>query len=155
MAYHALRKHPESQDIVQEIFTSLWNNRKKVKIESVAAYLYSATRKQVLKVAVAGQGRVEFLDQIELIRLDHSADEEMALAELQTRLEESMALLPPKCRQIFELNRFDHRSVKEIAEMLSLSPKTVENQIFKATTRLRGSLGEYFFVLLILFYPSR
>jgi len=49
--------------------------------------------------------------------------------------------LPEKCRVVFILRRIEGYSVKEIAEKLDISPKTVENQITKALKVLKAFVG--------------
>ena len=72
-----------------------------------------------------------------------------------TLLQEGIGLLPPKCREVFLLSRFSKLSYKEIAAALTISPKTVENQLGKALRLLRahlkaGGVGLALLVTLIL-----
>jgi RNA polymerase sigma factor (sigma-70 family) len=66
-------------------------------------------------------------------------------------LDQGIAKLPGKCRQIFLLSRKEHLSTKEIARWLGIAPKTVENQITIALHRLRATLGDFLFWASVLF----
>ena len=81
--------------------------------------------------------------------LSQSADE-LEYDELVDRLQAAMNKIPEKCREIFELNRFEGKRYKEIAEELNLSLKTVENQMGKALKILRNELGDYLPLILWL-----
>ena len=73
----------------------------------------------------------------------------MELSELQETIKKAIEKLPPKCREIFELNRFEGKRYKEIAEQLNISLKTVENQMGKALKVMREELKELLPLLLI------
>jgi len=62
---------------------------------------------------------------------------------LQTKIKDSLDLLPDKCRMVFELSRFQNKKYREIAEELNISIKTVEIHMGKALKILRKALGSY------------
>ena len=72
---------------------------------------------------------------------------ESKLINLELRKEILMALdeLPPRCRLIFELVKQDGFKYKEVAELLEISSKTVENQMGKAMSSLRSKLKHHHF----------
>ena len=70
--------------------------------------------------------------------------------ELEQKIREAIDSLPEKCRQIFELHRFDGLKYSEIASQLHISVKTVENQMSKALKILREKLAKYMMLLLWL-----
>jgi len=67
--------------------------------------------------------------------------------ELEKKIREAIDSLPVKCRQIFELNRFDGLKYSENASQLHISVKTVENQMSKALKILREKLAKYMMLL--------
>jgi len=69
--------------------------------------------------------------------------------ELEARIEEALSQLPEKCRQVFEMSRYNGMKYKEIAEELDISPKTVEAHMSKAIKTLREGLQHYLLLLLI------
>ena len=72
-----------------------------------------------------------------------SGESEMLQSELQKNVTDAINSLPPKCRAIFQLSRFEDLTYKEIAAKLDISVKTVENQMGKALRVLRGKLRGY------------
>jgi RNA polymerase sigma-70 factor (ECF subfamily) len=72
--------------------------------------------------------------------------------ELQTLIESALKKLPPACRKIFEMSRFEDRKNREIAEILNLSIKTVEAQISKALRSLKTDLKDFLPLFYILFH---
>lgn len=77
-------------------------------------------------------------------------DKDMITAgEIQTRIQEALDKLPPKCREVFEKSRFEEKKYKEIAEEMGISVKTVEVQMSKALKILRGELGDLIIWIMI------
>jgi len=68
--------------------------------------------------------------------------------EMARQINMALDSLPEKCREIFMMSRFDHMKYKEIADKLSLSPKTVERQISIALEKLRRLLKHVTYMLL-------
>ncbi len=136
------------EDIAQEIFMDLWIKRDQISIHtSVPAYLrrMAATRAlnhirdtkkynwDDLDTLNDTPSRSSFMSPEVIQRLEEE--------ELQKSLEIAIEMLPEKCRIIFMLSRFDELSYAEIAQNLSISVKTVENQIGKALKYLRMALS--------------
>ena len=78
--------------------------------------------------------------------------EEMFSSEITRIVQETLQSLPEQTRRVFEMSRYECRSVKEIAEELSISPKSVEYHITKSLKYLRISLKEYLFVFYFMLY---
>jgi RNA polymerase sigma-70 factor (ECF subfamily) len=74
-----------------------------------------------------------------------SVNDELNEKELRHRIALAMEKLPPECRKVFRLSRFEELSYKEIAEFLDISVKTVENQMGKALRIMRVELSDYLF----------
>lgn len=147
--YNAARKrinHAEvCQEIIQDLFTSLWLGRKKLRIHAtLAGYLLTAVRYKVFnhieKEVVRRNYRESLPD--EFHRIDNSTEETVLLNDLNQQLEEEITLLPEKCRRVFELSRKEQKTNKEIALELNISEKTVENHITKALRLLRAGLKD-------------
>ncbi|WP_316823814.1 RNA polymerase sigma-70 factor [Pedobacter miscanthi] len=149
-AYQILRNKEASEDIIQEIFVSLWLKRSHTTVENLNNYLFTSVRFQVFKAIRDGKLRTDLLHDTELLVSPHNAENMLTEKEIAQRLDDSIELLPQKCREIFILSRKEHLSVKEISEKLNISPKTVENQITIALRRLRTDMGEFLFLTVLL-----
>jgi len=146
-AYKRLRTVEAAEEIVQDIFTDIWSRRKELNIKSeLPVYLYSAVKYQVInyihKQAIQHSFQVKSTGI--LTELDNSTEETIIANDLRNRIEEDVQLLPDRCREVYQLSRNQSQSNKDIAAQLSISEKTVENQITKALKRLRTSLNSFF-----------
>ncbi len=140
-AYKVLGDEMVCEDIVQDIFLDLLVRSSGIKIENVKAYLYQAVRFQV-----AGHiKKLRFVDKraeiIESHVVGNNIEEQISSGEVQSILDESISLLPNRCREVFCLSRFEDLSNKEIANKLGISVFTVETHMKKALKSLRKSLG--------------
>ncbi len=133
-----------AEEMVQELFLKLWENRQKTLIEHPEAYLNTA-----LKYSVIGFIKRKLVNaQAELGEAseqaaDRLADADMDLAELSAALENALNMLPPKTRQVFQMSRFEHRSTAEIATQLGLTDRAVEYHITQSLRLLRFQLKDY------------
>lgn len=128
-AYKILRDRQTSEDITQEILVQLWLKRHSQQIVSLNGYLYTAVRFQVFTAIRKGKVRADLYKEIAEICSYESADNNLMIADINRKLEEGLAALPERCREIFLLSRKEHLSAKQIAERLGISVKTVENQL--------------------------
>lgn len=138
IAYNRLRDVESSEDIVHDIFLSLWHNKEHVRIDSLKSYLAASVKYMVL----AHIKRNSYLRryQNEAILLpprEPSAENAIHYRRILDMVQEEVNRLPEKCRVIFRCSRDLGMSSKEIANKLHLSPKTVDNQINKALHHLR------------------
>ncbi|MEM8586393.1 MAG: RNA polymerase sigma-70 factor [Bacteroidota bacterium] len=143
-----------SEDLAQEVFIRLWNKRHDISIETnLPAYL----RRMGVNEALAYlRKKTRFkADELPLHlpgKTAASADEQSDLHELQDRIAQALEKLPPRCRLVFELSRYEDLSNREIAEQLQLSIKTIENQMTKALKMLRSELADYLGLALFLLW---
>jgi RNA polymerase sigma-70 factor (ECF subfamily) len=140
---HAILKDREAcEDIIQELFTTLWIKRQQLNIHHLKSYLFTATRNNVLMTIRSGKIKVSISELQELVE-QNTASDGITEKELLQCINENVAQLPPKCRTIFILSREEKLSHKEIASQLKISYKTVENQMAIALKRLKSSLGDF------------
>lgn len=150
-AYNILRDRQMSEDITQEVLVTLWMKRANLQVMSLNAYLYTAVRYQVFNVLRSGRVKADLFNRLEELFSYNGGEEILSEKEINRLLDQGVAELPEKCRQIFLMSRKEHLSTKEIAERLGISPKTVENQLTIALNRLRKTLGDFVCMALIMF----
>lgn len=132
-----------AQEITQEIFVDLWERRATLNISNVSAYLNAAIR---FKVISAYKSQLE--TQIEYLEIpDNSTHDSLALKDFEKSLSTAVALLPEKTREIFQMSRFEQKSVKEISANLQMPERTVEYHITQSLRFLRLHLQDYFLSL--------
>ncbi len=143
LTYRAYKIYPDqhlAKDKVQEVFLDLWKKRETREIHtSVHAFLSKAV---VFKTIDYIRGkRLDFDAELELERPFDPEEEDCT--ELKQLIHKTVKKLPERCRVVFSMSRFEDMSHKEIAEQLSISTKTVENQITKALKILRRNVKLY------------
>ncbi|WP_166332846.1 RNA polymerase sigma factor [Sphingobacterium chungjuense] len=154
-AFNVLRNKEQSEDVVQEVFSSLWNNAESLNILNLNAWLFSAVRYQVFNVLRSGKVRTRFENLYIVEELTQNIGElKLVKEDLHRRMLEGIEQLPPRCREIFILSRIDRLSHHDIAVKLAISVKSVENQISIAQKKLRISLKDLAYLLPLLFYRS-
>lgn len=140
-----------AKDIVQEIFINLWNKRDSITSEkSVKSYLYSSVKNRCLNWIRDHKKFRSYVLDIEIEDHDSIFERDnLESREIRRRIEFAMDKLPDRCREIFELSRYEELKYKEIAEKLGLSIKTVEVQVSKALKILRLELKDLLTILLL------
>lgn len=152
-ALKRLSDEQEAEDLLHELFMSLWNRRRELKEEHpLAPYLYNAIRYQIINVFSRRKISARYLDSFnEYLRDEYQADETDHLIrhkELSALIEKEVAALPKKMREVFDLSRKTGYTRKEIAAELALSEETVKSHMYHALKILKVKLG----TLIVLFY---
>jgi RNA polymerase sigma-70 factor (family 1) len=131
-----------AEDIVQEVFVNFWDSGQLQTIALPEPYLYKAALNKALNYTASQKRRATLGVQYSAQQpvSGNNAEQELELAELQQKADEAIAALPPVCRKVFLLSRYEEMSHKEIAEFLEISPNTVDNHIKKALSILRKAL---------------
>ena len=140
------------EDIIQEIFISLWSKRKEQKISSLRPYLFQAVKFQIFNHFRNNRFSKEDLTRLNIVDVSMNVSEKLEYSELDQIIRDYVAKLPQRCRQIFVLSRYQHKSNKEIAKELDISVQAVKNQISKALLFLRSNLPLEEAVFLILIF---
>lgn len=139
--YGILKDEDQTKDILQDIFFALWRNRESLEIRSAAGYLYKAVRYEVTRALRKGQLTAAHEEYLASLPSPHSSEAQLHLADLEDQVKETLERLPQKSREVFYLSRFKELSNREIAQQLSLSPRTVEWHISSALQSLRQSIN--------------
>ncbi|SEP32753.1 MULTISPECIES: RNA polymerase sigma-70 factor [unclassified Mucilaginibacter] len=142
-AYNILRDRQVSEDVTQEVLVNLWLKRASLQLNSLNAYLYTSVRYQVFNVIRSGKVRADLFNHLEELFSNNGGEDLLSEKDINRLLDQGVAELPEKCRQIFIMSRKEHLSTKQIAERLGIAPKTVENQLTVALGRLRKTLGDF------------
>jgi RNA polymerase sigma-70 factor (ECF subfamily) len=133
-----------AEDIVQEVFIKLWQKREELQIHSnLMGYLYKATVNSSIDY-IKNNKNVIPLRQVNYYQeTDENAEKRVMQKELSRSIEKALKNLPPKCKAIFVLSRYEGMKYKEIAQHLGISVKTVENQMGIALEKLRTELRPF------------
>ncbi|MCM5527729.1 RNA polymerase sigma factor [Parasegetibacter sp. NRK P23] len=141
-SYHLLKDKHACEDVIQDLFVRLWENREQLDVRlSLKAYLYASCRYALYKLIRKEQVREDIFDAIYERLHTETAYGNLEHKELVQQINVIVNGLPPKCREVYELSRKENLSYKEIGERLGISVKTVENHINRALKELKQSLG--------------
>lgn len=134
-----------AQDITQEIFISLWENREQIALSGdLVAYLHGAVKFKVINYfrsnSIKKDHRTELTTLMQQQYAD-SADDLLILHDTQQEVEDALMQLPERMRLVVFMSRKQEKSIKEIAAELNISAQTVKNQITAAMKLLKKSLS--------------
>lgn len=140
-----IKDQDSAEEIVQDLFFRIWQDKEKIKIESsLNGYLFRSVHNRCLHY-------IEHLKVIERHEHEMSFGNEygsespadiIQYKELQAKIARTIEKLPERCGQIFCMNRFEGLKYSEIAEKLSVSIKTVEANMGRALKEFRKALAE-------------
>jgi len=141
-AYKYVRDEQTSEDIVQDVFVYLWNDRERLHFSfNIGVYLYKAVRNRALK-QIRRKSVTEKYKPLDIsLDLEETPETIMMNNELAASIAVAIEELPDKRREIFCMNRFDQLTYIEIATILNISLKTVETQMSRSLKYLRKRLS--------------
>lgn len=150
IANRSLRSHEEAEEIVQELFTTLWQQKSTLRILNISSYLTSAVKKRAIDKIRSKLVHEKYWDYYSAFRIDHGQDTENTVCfnELNLELEKAIDRLPQKSRQVFRLNRLEGRSISEIAGFLKISERAIEYHLTKSVRELRIYLKDFILLLI-------
>ncbi|MEM6830504.1 MAG: RNA polymerase sigma-70 factor [Bacteroidota bacterium] len=154
LVHYALKitSDPESsEEIVQDVFVSIWNNRKKLEIKSFYSYLSRAVRNKCITYIQSAMNVQEPIENVMYAVKDESSQRTMEVEELTEALKEAEQLLPQQTRLVFSLSRHTEMTYQEISQELDISVKTVEYHISKAFKSIRAFISSRGFEVILIF----
>ena len=142
----------EAEEIVQDIFVSIWNRRENLTtITTLSAYLAVCVKYRVIKSLARLNHQQKYKDYSKknIPLSDDSTRQWIEFDELKARLAILVADLPEKCHMVYHLSREAGYSQKQIAKEMSISEKTVEAHLGKALKTLRTRLSSLMLSILL------
>ncbi|MEX0275232.1 MAG: RNA polymerase sigma factor [Flavobacteriaceae bacterium] len=142
-----------AEDIVQQSFIVLWEKRALLEVDkSPKHYLYAIAQNQYKKTYKNLRKRDAFFEELKERSLKKMMIEDIDFLEEQlNRLNTIIETLPPRCREILVLNKYEGLKYREIANRLQVSIKTVESQMRIAYQKIRQGFKENTIILALFF----
>ncbi len=153
-AFGYLNNEENAEEVIQEVFLQLWDNRSKLHANTILkAYLFTLTRNRCIDLIRRERLMLQFRTdkQAEYDQLTESFHalsdpilDQIFASELQDEIDKAIVSLPEQCQKVFMLSRNKGLKNREISDVLNLSKKTVESHITKALKTIRAALEKKF-----------
>ncbi|HEY3369910.1 MAG TPA: RNA polymerase sigma-70 factor [Prolixibacteraceae bacterium] len=150
-----------AENIIQDTLMTLWDKKGTLANDTnLGAYLYTVSKNNCLYKLRDLKYRKRLYDSTNLGDLEIKANLDalsaldtstLTFSEIEKIIKETMEQLPPQCRVVFQMSRFDEKKYREIAEELSISVKAVEGHMTKALKVFRTNLKDYLPLVAFLF----
>lgn len=143
IALYIVKDSVVAEDIVQEVFSKVWEKRESLsEIENLKSYLVQMTKNKAFDLYSASKKMNTVI--LELEETEKSVEDSELDFLFRKALEKAVSQLTPKCRLIFSLSRFEGLTNEEISVYLNISKRTVETQISNALKAFRTDLKPIF-----------
>jgi RNA polymerase sigma-70 factor (ECF subfamily) len=150
-----------AENIIQDTLLTLWDKKASLAdTTNLAAYLFTVAKNNCLYKLRDLKYSKKLYDSSDLGTLELKANLDaldsldtsaLTFQEIEQIIEDTLEQLPPQCRVVFQLSRFEDKKYKEIAEELNISVKAVEGHISKALKKFRTNLKDYLPLMAFLF----
>ena len=152
---HRFVELEDAEEIVEDSLLWIWENRETLVIESsLNSYLFKMVYRRALNklahIDATQRADTRFYEEMQEMLQDTDLYQ---VEEVTQRIKDAIATLPESYREAFVMHRFRDMSYKEIAEILGISPKTVDYRIQQALKQLRVDLKDYLPLLLPILFP--
>jgi len=152
-----------AEDIATEGFVTYWENRHSIPEGSnIQAYIITIIKNKCLNYLMHSEVKSKTLSKMQdnaqwelnlrISTLEACDPESLFSTEIKEIINKTLAQLPEKTFEVFSMSRYKNKSHKEIAQILNISTKGVEFHISKALNKLRESLKDYLFTIILLFF---
>jgi RNA polymerase sigma-70 factor (family 1) len=143
-AWSFVKSKELSEEIVSDVFTKVWEKRQSLRrISNLKVYLYVATRNVALNY-LEKQKRTRFVDIEEFstnLKSSYPDPEQLLItSDMLMLIQKAIIQLPPRCGLVFKLVKEDKMKYREVAEIMHISTKTVENQMAIALARISDAV---------------
>jgi len=146
VALKMLKSPTEAEEIVQEVFLSIWQSRERLnKINNPEAYLFTITHNAIYTHLKKASRNEQLLNVIlrHIARKQNITEEAVAARETERLISEAIQQLPQQQRTVFELSKQGGLTYHEIAELMHISPNTVRNHLSESMKAIRIVLKKW------------
>lgn len=156
-SYKRLEDLASCEEIVQDVFIELWEHCSKREIHNVGAYLFTCMKYKVFEIYKKNKRRnilieekYQFYEWQEAVEGDQYAEKD-----LKSLIEQWVANLPQKRKEIFKMRYLDGLTTKEISDLTETSQNTVQNHLSVSIQKLKKLVIQHFLTLLLILYNCK
>ena len=144
-AFSFVKSREMAEEIVSDVFINIWKGRKHLEeIENLKTYLYISTKNISLKYLLKQHKSVAIaIDSltVELESKDIHPEQMMITADMMNKISEAVNQLPPRCKLVYKFIKEDGLRYKEVAAILNISVKTIDNQLAIALKKIGAAIN--------------
>ncbi len=141
-AFTIVRDADEAEDTVQSMFLKIWEKRSDLDIkQSIRSYLFRSVYNQCMNHIEHNTVKEKHRNHM-TVDMSATVAPQVFVDELENKVREAIDMLPPQCRTIFLMSRYEEMRYSEIAAKLNISVNTIQNQVCKALKILRDTLKD-------------
>lgn len=152
IAYNHTKDKHSAKEIVQTIMIRVWDRRGEQTIGKLNNYLSISVRYAVYNFIARNKRRTQIATENLPTNDVHLDDENIYAKFMQQYINTVVDELPEKCRLVFKYSRLEGKCIKQIAEQMDISEKTVEAHLTKALKTLRFSLRHAGWLTILVFF---
>jgi RNA polymerase sigma-70 factor (family 1) len=154
ITYSKVRSQTVTEEIVQDLFTMLWDKRSTLSITHVYAFIFTCIRNKSINYIESQLVRKKYWYYYKMFvpQQEESTTRTVEFNELMEAVETCVETLPEKSRSVFRLSRLEGVPNREIAERLNLSEKSIEYHLTKSLKIMRLALRDFTLVILTAIY---
>jgi RNA polymerase sigma-70 factor (ECF subfamily) len=153
--YSILKSTEEAENLIQDVYLNLWENRYKVeKDSSIKYYLFTTAYNSAISIIRKKAKESQFIEYLKSMQEinEEPVNMELEYNELKNKLDEIIKELPQRQKEVYLLHRAEGLKYSEIAERLHISVNTIENHMSRALKTIRKKLGNYSLIAILLWY---
>ena len=151
-----VKQDEDAEEIVQEVFVKIWENRNKIDIySSFESFLFTITYNaaiNLIRKRINEKKYLEHLKSIQEVNSPIELSDEIQFKELNEKIESLLNELTPRQKEIFQLSRGEGLTHDEIAKKLNISSNTVKNHLVSALKYLKSNLDNGLMINVLFFY---
>lgn len=148
-AHTFLRNRQSAEEIVQDVFMKLWENRRSlIIISSLKSFLLKSVQNRCIDLIRHNRVKNQTGMPLNSSLFENDTEHYILYSELEKQLEKALKELPEELSWVFRMNRFEGKTYSEIAEAGNVSVRTIEVRIGRALALLRDKLKDYLILLI-------